>query len=329
MKKRIFFFALLISVFITLGCNNEEEGVTLIATTDTPLFGTVSSLHNPNISGDGDADFKDAFLTPLSFKAALKSARLIKSGDISPSYTIFDTETISNPIVASLLTGMQQIIGSNNNFPQAATYDRVVLEISFLELTIPDCGNLLTSCVNNGRRMRYYLSSFVDPILGVEIKGREILIESPPRKGIFNWIKLDSSQLNPFEIIDTLKTDRGRFFPITPPITVRPSNPLVIPISQFTRLGFPDPLPSTFTWTINLAAPLEIGSEVSGLKKVILKFDLEGILFFDDTNSSSTFDPFVGICPPDCDGRLDSMSLLGKPSADFYPGMPNISATVE
>lgn len=329
MKDKIHLLFLFFSVLILFSCNidkNEGKGVELQVTTDTILDGTILTS-SPNVTGDGDGDFRDRFLTPLSFKAAIKSARLIKAGDLSASYTIFDQGTISNPIIASIIKGIVTNITGNDTLPSPGAYDRLQLEISFLEITIPDCGNLLTSCVNNGRRMRYYLSSFVDPTLGVEIKGREVLIEHPLRTGIFNWIKLDSSTLNPFEIIDTLNTDRGRFFPITPPVSVRPSNPLTIPISQFTRLGFPDPLPSTFTWTINLAAPLEIAPDSSGLKKITLRFDLEGLLFFDDTNLSSTFDPFVGICPPDCDGRLDSMSKLGQSSADFYPGIPRISAT--
>lgn len=332
MKKDIYLLCLLFAL-ILFGCNagdNDNNGIELHLTTDTILDGTITTS-SINVTGDGDTDFPDRFLTPVAFTAAIKSAKLIKEGDISPAYTIFDQGTISNPIVASISKGFTTKIAGNGAFPSPGAYNRLQLEISFLEMSIPNClGSLFVfNC-----RLRYYLSSMDDLILKVNVAQRDILLEDDflsPGQPYFNWINRGKGSnqpnppLNPFNVVNTINPEIGRFIPAFPsPINFRSLiTPLQVPTSQF-----PAPVTDPFVLTISLVSPLIISSDPSGIKVITMNFDLKGLLFFDDTNFNTAFDPWGTGCPTNCDGRLDSMSILGRPSADFYPGIPHISATV-
>ena len=329
MGRKIYIF--LLSVFILSACSidsSNDKAVELQVTTGTILDGTVSTSSS-NVTGNGDTGFSDRFLTPVSFTAAIKSAKLIKEGDSSASYTIFDQETITNPVVASVIKGSKTNVGGNASSPSAATYDRVQLEVSFLEMKLPNCLGLLGffSC-----KLRYYLSSMDDLVLKVTVAQGDILMEDDslsPGSPYLNWLNRESNQLDPFNFVSTLIPSAARFLPATPSfINFRSQiTPHQVPISQFPASAS-DPM----ILTINLDSPLTITASPSGQKKIVLNFDLKGLLFFDDTNSNTAFDPWGADCLAtaiNCDGRLNSMSILGKSSADFYPGIPKISATVE
>ena len=216
--------------------------------------------------------------------------------------------------------------------PSSGTYDKVQLEISFLEMTIPNCVGSFPFRFFNCR-LRYYLSSMDDLGLGVTVGQSDILLEDDslsPGIPFFNWINRDSSEVDPFNAVtifgNTIIPSASRFIPAVPSFfNIRSQiTPLQVPISQF-----PIPVTDPFVMTINLDSPLVIPSDPSGLKKVVLNFDLKGLLFFDDTNTNRLFDPWGTSCQSsfNCDGRLDSMSILGRSPADFYPGIPNISVT--
>lgn len=136
---------------------------------------TVTTCTNTN-----GLDWNDSFITPNSFTVALKSAMLIKMGETTPSYTIFDSGDPAKPVIQSFSLGTTQTFATNTDFPTDGTYDRIQYVVSYYEMVIP---------INSqDRRVRLYLGSISnDPSLGQQVLQKDILIEDPSDNRL-KWI---------------------------------------------------------------------------------------------------------------------------------------------
>jgi len=138
------------------GCGESSPeiiGATAVGTTNTAGIASLD-LHKKSFfaslaskvlaaataegAAGGDATY-DALLTPSGYSVGLQYVKLYLTTDAAgaPSYTIFDTGDISNPQILDLVTGVTGTFGSNGNYPPAGTYDRDMVLISYLELTLP------------------------------------------------------------------------------------------------------------------------------------------------------------------------------------------------
>lgn len=276
---------------MTANCgDNKPLGVKITGTIDQ------NTDVNPK-GGDGDEDYVDSFILPSALKVALKSVKLLKKGDNTVTYDVLDTTSFSNPLVIDLKTGIDNLIKDRLTYPSTGDYDKVQLEISYYEIIILICDNK-NSC--HDRAIRFYLSNndglFDSP------QQWDILIEEPPSSGAFSWIdKTDGSLIS-------LRGD--------------PASILQVP-EKFRSDG--TSLNGKFTEKVSLSKSLNIPSSPTGIYIINLKFAVNNLFFYDNTDENVFFNPYF-ICKSNCtDGKLDSID----PSADFYPVLPGISAALQ
>jgi len=241
-------------------------------------------------SGDNDS-YTDGFLNPNgpTVTVGVKSVMLIKSNETSPSYTVFDTNSDTQPLVMDLTT-VPQSTDRVSAFPSGCPcdYSQVQAELTYFEIQVPVYpSNLSILAVN--QRFRFYTLDLTDPALGVPVDAGDVLtgnVTDPPQ---FTWID----------------TSNGDYFPLGS----KPTVPLQVPASRF-----PDHVYGS-TVTINLPTFLHIPSDPKGTFTVTLTVHAGGMFFYDDTDGNGRFDSST-------DGQLDGID----PNSHYYPVYPIIDA---
>jgi hypothetical protein len=336
--RRYLYIPLFLSLALLVGCSDKGvrlDGIVLTPTSTSASLttgngGTCTSA--PCNSGDGK--WNDSFITPNgsgSFTIAIQSASLIKQGDSTPSYTIFDTGDPSNPKIVSFTPGSSQQIATNPNAPADGTYDRIQYVLSYIEMLISI--NYQTAGKQQ-RRVRLYLATFTDTTLGA-VDQNDILFDNT--SGALNWVDPSKGLGDFFSTRSNNNTVLQLPFDDSDPN--RP-NQLANPNTNGGTVD--DPGADPYTFTVMLDNPVV----VSGDNKYDfqLNFDTAKIFFFDETNDPAITDPvasanntnFNPVIPPKtpctvdpsfltnqaCDGRLDA-----KPKAYFWPGLPAVTAS--
>jgi|GEM_PF-5434045 len=333
MNKVFVFFFLLILLSFTTGCGNGKSGVIVEVTTDTagitPLFKLLQAT-----TGDGTTDFfSDQFITPTSFTVAFNRFTLFKTqtgttgttGSVNntPSYTVFNIgsttgTTALSPIVVHLQTGQPQQVKENTTAPTQGTYDHVEYQIRYFEMSIPLCS---TNDACESHRLRFYLTADPDPNLsGITPIPGAILISRSPNGTDFSWI---SKSLGlPFSFDQLLIPAKA------------PTDPYLVPVTQFPGTGTISP-----TFSQPISPPLTIDNKPDKEFVFTLNLDLTNLFFFDNTDQTNGFDPgpdfhfnaLVRNLDNSRDGKILNGCVNSDPtlcSADFWPGLPNVTLTV-
>jgi len=214
----------------------------------------VADFGSGNYAGDNDS-YADGFLSPnnSTVTVGVKSVQLIKSDETSPSYTIFDTNSDTQPLVMDLTT-VAQSADRNSTFPSGCPcdYSQVQAELTYFEIQIP---------VPQNQLFRFYTLNLPNPGLGGPVKAGDLLISDVTDPPHFSWIDTSDGSLQ----------------------GTRPSIPLQVPESRF-----PDHVYSS-TVTINLPKLLQIPSNPKGTFTVTLTVHAGGMFFFDDTDGNGQF----------------------------------------
>ena len=261
------------------GCGDKDtDGIEVVIRAD---------FSSPGI---GDADFyPDAFLDPSKFTIGLKSVKLIKADETSPSYEIFDTEDATDPLVLELAETAQRA-DLNPVFPTGCPceFSKVQIELIYSEIEVPVYQD--DTAIN--RSIRFYTLDLTDPDLGVMVTAGDVLIgdqSSPPN---FSWID----------------TKDGKFISLS---LERPGVHLQVPESRF-----PDDQYSSIV-TFDLSPFLKISDDPEGTSTITLTFEAGALFFYDETDEpdNGRFDRFT-------DGRLNA----NDPASHYYPTFPVIKA---
>lgn len=298
---------------LTTGCGEGDSGVIVRATTETP---GVAPVEKPlqAVTGDNDA-FPDIKLTPSSFTVAFTHVRLIEATDLDTdpiqTHTVFERDP-SDPIEISLTTGEVEEVEESNREPQARTYNLIEYGVRYFEMTIPLC-EADDDCEN--RRVRYYLTTdaLADPVLNFTPQAREILISRSPTGDLFSWIYPELGL--PLSLNE---------FPIT---GQRPPEVYQVPLGVFPATG-PSPI-----FRQPLSPPLEVEENPDEVFVFTLRFDLTDLFFFDNTDGETEpvrFNARVDNLDLSRDGKI--LNGCASPpicTADFWPGLPDVTVTVE
>lgn len=214
----------------------------------------VADFNNADPSGDNDS-WKDGFLSPIdrTVTVGVKSVMLIKSDETSPSFTIFDTNSNTQPLVMDLTT-VAQSAGDVSDFPSGCPcdYSQVQVELTYFEIKIP---------VPQNQFFRFYTLDLTNPGLGGPVKAGDVLISDVTDPPDFSWIDTSDGSL----------------------IGTRPPVPLQVPEARF-----PDHVYSS-TVTINLPKFLHIPSNPKGTFTVTMTIHAGGMFFFDDVDNNGQF----------------------------------------
>ena len=234
-----------IPLLLTACGGKKNDGIEAVFVAD---FGT------SNYAGDNDS-YTDGFLSPnnSTITVGVKSVMLIKSDETSPSYTIFDTNSDTQPLVMDLTT-VAQSADRNSTFPSGCPCDfsQVQAELTYFEIQIP---------VPQNQLFRFYTLNLPNPGLGGPVKAGDLLISDVTDPPHFSWIDTSDGSLQ----------------------GTRPSVPLQVPESRF-----PDHVYSS-TVTINLPKLLHIPSNPKGTFTVTLTVHAGGMFFFDDVDGNGQF----------------------------------------
>jgi hypothetical protein len=272
----------LFTLLLTACGNNKDQGIEAVF---------VADFSNEDPSGDSDS-YPDNFLSPNNsiVTVGVKSVMLIKSNETSPSYTVFDTNSDTQPIVLDLTT-VAQAAGGISAFPSGCPcdYGQVQIELTYFEIQIPVFPSNVSTVAQN-QRFRFYTLPLTDPALGVPVDAGDVLIGNATNPPQFSWID----------------TSDGAYISLA---LSRPTVPLQVPASRF-----PDHTYDS-TVTINLPTFLHIPSSPKGAVAVKLTVHAGGMFFYDDTNGNGRFDAFP-------DGQLNGIN----PNSHFYPVYPTIDA---
>lgn len=248
----------------------------------------VGDFGNPAPSGDNDT-YPDSFLNPngSTITVGVKSVKLIKSDESSPSYTVFDTNSDTSPLLLDLTTTPQEADGIST-FPSGCPcdYSQVQLELTYFEIQVPVYGHFPLD-----QRVRFYTLDITDPDLGVPVDAGDVLLGDTSDPPELNWIN----------------TDNGNYVSLT---RGRPAVPLQVPAARF-----PDHVYSS-TVTITFPNLLQIPRDPKGTVPVTLTVHAGGMFFYDNTDGNGRFD--LGT-----DGQLNAIN----PNSHYYPVYPNIDAT--
>jgi hypothetical protein len=233
--------------FILTACGGKKNnGIKAVLVAD---FGST------NYAGDNDS-YTDGFLSPnnSTVTVGVKSVQLIKSDETSPSYTIFDTNSNTQPLVMDLTTVAQSADGVSD-FPSGCPCDfsQVQVELTYFEIQIP---------VPQNQLFRFYTLDLSNPGLGAPIRAGDVLISDVTDPPHFSWIDTSDGSLT----------------------GTRPSVPLQVPESRF-----PDHVYSS-TVIINLPKLLHIPSDPKGTFAVTLTVHAGGMFFYDDIDDNGQFD---------------------------------------
>jgi hypothetical protein len=275
--------AVLLLPLLFIGCGNKKnEGIEAVFLAD---------FSNTNV-GDSDG-YSDAFLNPndSTITVGVKSVKLIKAGETSPSYTVFEN---ADPLILDLTTAAQSA-DTNPVFPPAGDYSKVQVELAYVDFQVPVYDN--DTAID--RRFRYYTLDSTDPDLEAPVKSGDVLVGDISSSPHFSWID----------------TADGAFVPLT---ELRPTVPLQVPASRF-----PNDVYASVV-TMDLPSFLNIPDKPKGIITVTLTLHAGNLFFYDETETDTTapaytrFDRFT-------DGRLDA----NEPDSHFYPIFPAITATAE
>lgn len=270
--------------FLLTGCGDRKEGgIEVVVLSDSTGTGI----------GDGPADYPDSFLTPSSIKIGLKSVKLIKADETTPSYTVFDTGDNTHPIVLDLDTNTQSA-DTNPVFPTGCPceFNKVQIELTYVDVKIP----MFDSGTAVDRRVRFYTLDLTDPDLAAPVKAGDVLIGNAVTNPSFNWID----------------TADGSYAPLT---IQRPLSPLQVPAARFPNDAY------GATVTMDLPSFLKISDKPKGIITVTLTVRVGGLFFYDETDAPANgrFDRFT-------DGRLNDNQPT---NSHFYPTFPTITAEAE
>jgi hypothetical protein len=269
----------LFSLLLTACGNNKNDGIEAVF---------VADFNDENPSGDNDS-YPDSFLSPNNsiVTVGVKSVSLIMAQETDPSYTIFDTQNGTTPLVLDLTT-IAQSAAINNAFPSGCPCDfsQVRVELTYFELQVP----VYVNNVPVNQRFRFYTLDLTDPLLAAPVNEGDVLVGDVTSSPHFSWID----------------TSNGAYISLA---TTRPTVPLQVPASRF-----PDHTYSS-TVTIDLPTFLHIPSSPKGTFAVKLTVHAGDMFFFDDTDGNGRFDLFT-------DGLLDAI----QPNSHFYPLYPTIDA---
>ena len=214
----------------------------------------VADFGSGNYAGDNDS-YTDGFLSPIdsTVTVGVKSVMLIKSDETSPSYTIFDTNSDTHPLVLDL-TPVAQSAGGISDFPGGCPCDfsQVQVELTYFQIKIP---------VPQNQLFRFYTLDLTDPTLNGTVDAGDVLISDVTDPPHFKWIDTSDGSLS----------------------LARPSVPLQVPESRF-----PDHVYSS-TVTINLPNFLHIPSSPKGTFSVKLTVHAGGMFFYDDVDGNGQF----------------------------------------
>jgi len=252
----------------------------------------VADFGNSDPSGDNDS-WPDRFISPnnSTVTVGVKSVQLIKPGETSPSYTVFDTQSTTAPIVLNLTTTPQSA-DVNSVYPSACPCDfsQVQVELTYFEIQIPVYEN--GAPVN--RRFRFYTLDLTDPTLGVPVDAGDVLVGNVTDNPQFSWID----------------TSDGTYVPLA---ATRPTVPLQVPAARFPLHDYNSLI------TIDLPKFFTIPDSPKGIFALTLTVHAGGMFFYDETDATAPqntrFDRFT-------DGRLDA----NQPNSHFYPVYPSIDA---
>jgi hypothetical protein len=218
----------------------------------------VADFGSSNYAGDNDS-YTDGFLSPnnSTITVGVKSVQLIKSDETSPSYTIFDTNSDTQPLVMDLTT-VAQSADRNSTFPSGCPcdYSQVQAELTYFEIQIP------VDNVALNRLFRFYTLNLSNPGLGGQVKAGDVLISNVTDPPQFSWVDTSDGSLT----------------------GTRPAVPLQVPASRF-----PDHVYSS-TVIINLPKFLNIPNDPKGTFTVKLTVHAGGMFFYDDTDVNQRFD---------------------------------------
>ncbi|HEY5595494.1 MAG TPA: hypothetical protein VIL61_10140 [Nitrospiria bacterium] len=276
--------AVLCLPLLLIGCGDKkDEGIEAVFLAD---------FSNTNV-GDNDS-YTDGFLNPEAVKIGVKSVKLIKADETEPSYTIFDTEDNTDPVVLDL-TAIVQSVETNPVFPAGCPCDfsKVRVELIFVDFEVP----VYDGDIAVNRRFRFYTLDLTDPDLGVAVKAGDVLVGDISATPHFSWIDIDD----------------GAFVPLTEP---GPAFPLQVP-----AVRFPDDAYGAAV-TMDLPSFLEIPDKPEGILTITLTVHAGNLFFYDETDTggpaATRFDRFT-------DGRLNA----NDPNSHFYPTFPTITAAAE
>lgn len=267
-------------LFLSVACGGrKDQGI------------EVQVLEDFSGTGIGDTDtYPDAFLTPSELRVALKSVKLIKAGDTSPSYTVFDTGAFTEPVILDLTTSAQ-FVENNGAYPTgcACEFSKVQIEVVYIDLR----ATVYNIDSPQDRRIRFYTLNLTDPQLAYPVGAGEVLFGGILSIPNFQWVNIDD----------------GSFVPIS---GTRPTAPLQVPAAVF-----PNDVYSP-TVTVDLPKFFEIPDKPKGIYTVTVTFHAANLFFFDETDA-----PPNGRFDLDTDGRLNANS----PNSHYYPTFPLLSAS--
>lgn len=319
-----FFFSLFLLTLLSLatGCGKGKSGVVLRVTTGTPDVAPIEKLRLKTTGDDPNDTLPDRNLTPSSFMIAFTSFRLIEEADPDNpnapvrSYTVFERDP-SDPIEISLTSGQTVEVEESNRDPRQGTYVRLEYGVRYFEMTIPLC-RANDDCEN--RRVRFYLSTGLDPTLNFTPTAGDILISSSQTGDDFNWIS-------------TSVTSGGIPLGLVPITGQRPADAYQLPTSIFPRSDVTDQM----IFSLPISPALEVDSSPEEVFVFTLNFDLSEIFFFDntderegglDTSTDFHFNALLANLDVSRDGKI-SLECANPTNckADFWPGLPPVTVT--
>lgn len=326
--KKFLPLLLLFIISASFGCGKGDSGAKLFVTTSTvlspPASKPVSSKALLAAVGDGTGDtFEDQLVTPSAVTLGLRSFRFIKKADPAnptqtpESYIILDADPTS-PHVIQFQTNATKEVAETVSDPRAGTYDRVEYELTYVEMVVPLCGEN-NACEN--RRIRYYLTSIADPEIKLTTAPLEILVANSENSLDFAWVSpligLPAS-LTQFPIAGARPSGNDEPIKITSPVTpLNTANPAL--------------------FSLKLPSDLEVPRKPKGKYLFTLHFDLSNLFFFDNTDGGTAIDPsepfhfnaLVSDVLTSQDGKVRASCSTPCPtSADFSPGLPDVTITV-
>ncbi|HET6370795.1 MAG TPA: hypothetical protein VFG95_06335 [Nitrospiria bacterium] len=291
-----------------------------------------ASVDNGTIGDGQNGDWPDRYLTPTTFAIGFKGATLLQTtSTVNPvNYTLFDKSGDNGPLVVYLDSKSPQIIFDVFDPIPSGTYDTLQLDVVFYEMIIPAFNGQPGDTDAHCRRIRLYLadSNYPNTLGGNPISALDILFAISDNGFDFNWIDPQSGFLVPH----------------------RPAIPYQLPQRQLP----PNTATTPDVLTISLSAPIS-GSSFNFKTKydITLTYDVSSTFFYDETdtdpgnpNASNTafsqnFNylaprPFPNITVQPSAGFSRDGSLKNActntttctNSADFWPGLPQIQASV-
>lgn len=318
MKNIFLSFFLLTLLLLATGCGEGKSGVILRVTTQTPGIAPIQKPHLAVTGDDPNDTLPDRKLTPSSFTVAFTRFRLLEETDPdsdapTPTHTIFDVGP-ADPIVVSFTSGQTKEVEETSREPRRGTYNLIEYEVRYFEMTIPLC-EPNDDC--ESRRLRFYLTNEPDPLLNFTPVAGDILISRSVNGTNFSWIRPTVGL--------PLSLD---LFPIT---QERPTDAYQVPLTVFPPGGI------TPVFRHALSPSLEIEENPDEVFIFTLQFDLADLFFFDNTDEGTLdtppdvhFDALVNDLNVSRDGKiqLDCINLINC-KADFWPGLPIVTVTVE